>query len=226
MAQQLNFDLPGKPALGRDDFFVAPSNELAVSLVENGGAWTSGKLALTGPKGSGKTHLAHVWAAQTGARIVQATTLIEVDVPDLASGPLVIEDLPQIAQDPERQAAAFHLHNLAMAAGHPLMLTGRPAPSQWALSLPDLQSRAEAALHARLYAPDDMLLTAVLYKLFADRQLSPRPDLVPWLLKRIDRSFDAAADAVDRLDRAALRLHRNLNRRLAMDVLGPDTEPR
>ena len=222
MAEQLSFDLPAIPALGREDFFVAPSNAMAVAMIDAGAGWPGGKLVLTGPAGAGKTHLAHAWASQTGARIVPAKGLGEDQVPDLAAGPVVIEDVPDIADDMPAQKALFHLHNLALANGQALMMTGRPAPNLWALSLPDLQSRVQAATHVALEAPDDSLLAVVLAKLFSDRQILPRPDVIPYLVSRMDRSFAAAAEIVDQLDRMALAESRTLSRALAIRLLSQD----
>lgn len=222
MAQQLSFDLPGRTALGRDDFFVSPANALAVAMVTAPEGWPGSKLVLTGPAGSGKTHLAHVWAAQTGGRIVAAGDLADDMVPDLATGPVAVEDVPTIAGDAAAQAALFHLHNLALAEGQALLLTGRGAPNLWALSLPDLASRIEGAQHVALNPPDDTLLAAVLAKLFADRQVTPRPDVIPWLVRRMDRSFSAAAAIVARIDRAALTQGRDVTVRLASGLLDTD----
>ncbi|MFW8593490.1 HdaA/DnaA family protein [Cribrihabitans neustonicus] len=219
MAQQLSFDLPAKPALGRDDFFVAPSNAMAVALLDPAFDWPSGKLVLTGPKGSGKTHLTHVWASQSGARIVDAARLRLETVPDLARGPLAVEDVPQIACDARRQKALFHLHNLVLANGHQLVLTGQSAPNLWGLTLPDLQSRVQAATHAELQPPDDQLLAVVLAKLFNDRQIAPKPEVIPYLVAHMDRSFAAAARIVDRLDRLSLAENRTLSRPLAVRVM-------
>ncbi len=155
MTRQLSFDLPARAALGRDDFFVSPANALAVAMIDHAETWPGGKLVLSGPPGSGKTHLAQVWAARTGARIVAARDLDDAAVPDLARGPVAVEDVPEIAGEPAAQTALFHLHNLAQAEGHRLLLTGRSAPSHWALTLPDLQSRIAAAPHVALSEPDD-----------------------------------------------------------------------
>lgn len=222
MAEQLSFELPGKTALGREDFFVAPSNALAVAIVEDSDHWPSGKLVLSGPAGSGKTHLAHVWAAQSGARIVCADQLGTADVPELASSDMVIEDVPAIASDKKAQDALFHLHNLLLAGGHRLLLTGQGATRHWGLSLPDLQSRMEGTQRATLEPPDDLLLSVVLAKLFADRQITPKADVIPYLVKRMERSFCAAQGLVDQLDRASLSAGRSLTRSFAIQVLGVD----
>lgn len=222
MSRQLSFDLPAKPALGRDDFFVSPANALAVAMIDLSRSWTDGKLVLCGPEGAGKTHLAHVWAASDGARIVDARALPGADLTGLAAGPVAVEDVPRIADDRPAQEALFHLHNLALAGGQRLLMTGRGAPNLWRLSLPDLQSRIDAAQVARLDPPDDALLAAVLAKLFADRQITPKPDVIPYLLGRIDRSFAEAARVVARLDRLALSEKRDLTRNLAARGIGGD----
>ncbi len=218
MATQLSFDLPSKTALGREDFFVSPANALAVAMI-SATSWPGNKLVLSGPAGSGKTHLAHVWAAETGGRIVQAAALRYEDVPNLASSPVAVEDVPLIADDIEQQRTLFHLHNLVLAEGHALLMTGRAAPNLWHLPLADLQSRVDGAHHVALDAPDDALLGAVLAKLFTDRQLNPGPDVIAYLVKHMDRSFETAANVVAELDQIALDEKRDITRSLAVRLL-------
>ncbi|NOD48283.1 MULTISPECIES: DnaA ATPase domain-containing protein [unclassified Ruegeria] len=218
MARQLSFDLPAKTALGREDFFVSPSNALAVAMI-SATSWPGNKLVLSGPAGAGKTHLAHVWAAETGGRIVQAADLRYDDVPDLARGPIAVEDVPMVAGDLEQQKTLFHLHNLVLAEGHALLMTGRLAPKFWELPLADLQSRVEGAHHVALDPPDDALLGAVLAKLFVDRQLNPGPEVIAYLVKHMDRRFETAANVVAQLDHLALAEKRDITRALAVRVL-------
>ncbi|HMB14030.1 MAG TPA: DnaA/Hda family protein [Roseovarius sp.] len=219
MAQQLSFDLPVRPALGREDFFVSPANAEAVAMIEGWQGWPSRKLILAGPTGAGKTHLAHVWAALSGAQMIAAPDLPDADIPTLAQGSVAVEDAHLIAGDRDAEDALFHLHNLTLADGHALLVTARRAPHLWGLTLPDLASRMQGTLLTELRAPDDALLAAVLMKLFADRQLSPSPDTIPYLARRIERSFAAARETVEALDRAALAHGRAITRRLAARVL-------
>ncbi|NOC44012.1 MULTISPECIES: DnaA ATPase domain-containing protein [unclassified Ruegeria] len=218
MARQLSFDLPAKTALGREDFFVSPANALAVAMI-SATSWPGNKLVLTGPAGAGKTHLAHVWAAETGGRIIQAADLRYDDVPDLARRPIAVEDVPMIADDADQQKTLFHLHNLVLAEGNALLMTGRLAPKFWELPLADLQSRVEGAHHVALDPPDDALLGAVLAKLFVDRQLNPGPEVIAYLVKHMDRRFETAADVVAQLDQLALMEKRDITRSLAVRVL-------
>jgi DnaA regulatory inactivator Hda len=221
-ARQLVFDLPVRPALGRDDFFVSPANRLALAQVDAWPAWPDGRLAVCGPGGSGKTHLVHVWAARAGARILPAASAPRLDLARMPAGAaLALEDVDRIdrATRAGTEEALFHLLNHLAAGGGSVMVTGRTPPAQWDVALPDLASRLRAAPVARLDPPDDALLSAVLVKLFSDRQLDVAPDLISYLLARMERSFEAAENLVTRLDHAGLARQRPITQRLAAEVL-------
>ena len=226
MPRQLAFDLPVRAALGRSDFLVAAPNAVALATLE-GGNWPQGKLILVGPEGAGKTHLTHVWAAAETAAVVAASDLADADIPALAArGVVAIEDADRIAGDASAENALFHLHNLTLAEGGRLLVTARRAPGGWGLILPDLASRMQAAGIATIAPPDDVLLSAVLVKLFADRQLSVPPALIPWLVQRMDRSFAGAQRLVAALDARALAEGRPVTRALAQAVLDSDAPDR
>lgn len=220
MAEQLTFDLPAKPALGRDAFFVSPSNALAVKRLECWQDWPDGRLVLCGPAGAGKTHLAHVWASEAGATLVEALDLNDDLAARLSDQTcLVVENADRVAGNLAQETALFHLYNLLASAGGYLLLTAATAPARWALDLPDLKSRLQSVSIVDLDAPDDALLAALLVKLFDDRQIGINAELIPYLVSRMDRSADAAQNLVAALDRAALEQKRAVTRRLAAEVL-------
>ncbi|MFZ1479477.1 MAG: chromosomal replication initiator DnaA, partial [Paracoccaceae bacterium] len=109
-------------------------------------------------------------------------------------------------------------HNLLLPTGR-LLLTAAAPPRDWGLHLADLLSRLQAAPVAQLQAPDDALLSAVLIKLFADRQITVPPNLIPYLVARMPRSIDAARALVADLDARALQDGRAITRALAADLL-------
>ena len=131
MPEQLGFDMPSDPALSRADFLVTPANAMALDTIEDTANWPGKKLVLTGPEGAGKTHLVHIWASLTQARVVAARDLTEATVPDLSTAPVAVEDVPDIAKDANAQTALFHLHNLVLAEGQALLMTGRGTPAHW-----------------------------------------------------------------------------------------------
>ncbi len=223
--EQLVLDLPARVASGRDDFFVAPSNALAVRMLDSWPDWATGKLALCGPVASGKSHLVQVWAARSGGVVLPAEALAKQDIPTLAAARAVaVEDVDRLAALPETrrkksEEALFHLHNRLLGAGGSLLVSGVEAPSRWDIALPDLASRLRAAQVALLEPPDDALLSAVLVKLFMDRQITVSPDLIGYLLPRMERSFAAARAMVAALDKAGLSKRRAITPRLAGEVL-------
>ena len=162
MNTQLSFDLPARAALGRDDFFISPSNQIAVSMIDKWTQWSSRKLLLSGPEGAGKTHLTHVWATQSDATIIDATDLREDAVPNLSTGPVAVENIHIIAGCEAQQTALFYLHNLCLETDQSILFTGRGEPQHWLLTLPDLESRLRGTTLIQLHPPDDALLRACL----------------------------------------------------------------
>lgn len=221
MSRQLTLDLGHKPALGRADFLVTPANALAMAALDAPETWPQGRMLLLGPEGSGKTHLAAIWAAETGALRHQASAL-RPDMADLLAvedGAVVIEDAHRAASAAGAEQALFHLWNLCVARGCWLLLTARVPPRDWGLSLPDLQSRMSAMPLTRIEAPDEALLAAVLVKLLADRQLVAPPGLIDWLVPRMDRDLGLARRLVAALDAETMAARRGLTRTLAGDLL-------
>ncbi|MEX0838606.1 MAG: DnaA/Hda family protein [Parvibaculum sp.] len=223
MARQLVFELGHRPASGREDFMVAPSNEAAVALIDSWPAWSGPAALLSGPSGSGKTHLTEVWREKAQARRIEAAALDNADVPALvAARALIVEDLGVLSDTAER--TLFHLLNLTAQESAFLLLTARDAPGRLAIRLPDLASRLKALPHAALGPPDDALLAGVLVKLFDDRQLRVPEALIPYLAARIERSVAAARDVVAALDRASLSGKRPITVPLAAEVLAGQGE--
>jgi chromosomal replication initiation ATPase DnaA len=215
--RQLAFALPHAESLGRDDFLEGPANAAGLALVDSWPDWPNRVMLLTGPEGSGKSHLAAIWAEAAGARSTGAHTLAAADVPGaLATGALVVEDLKSSAFD---ERALFHLLNLAREDTASVLITTREQPSALQIELRDLRSRVRAIPTVSLLPPDDQLFRALIVKFCADRQLAVDEAVVSFLANRIERSFAAARQAVELLDTEALRLGRPVTRALAAELL-------
>jgi chromosomal replication initiation ATPase DnaA len=215
--RQLAFPLDHAESYAREDFLSGPSNASALALVETWPDWPARAVVLTGPAGSGKSHLASIWAARSGARFLTGRSLTEEVLPDaVATRALVVEDLAPGEFD---ERALFHLINLAREEQAYLLFTAASPPAGWAVAIPDLASRLKALPVVTLAPPDDALLRAVLVKLFGDRQLAVDEALVGYVATRIERTFQAARAVVARLDQAAIERKRPLTRALAAEVL-------
>jgi chromosomal replication initiation ATPase DnaA len=212
--QQIPLDLEYRPALDMADFVIAPGNREAVAWIDRWPDWPSHALAIHGPKGSGKTHLAHVWQARSGA----------VFLPHAPA-----EDVPQavVLDEPQGwpEAAVLHLYNRLREAGGHLLIVSAIPPARWPVALPDLASRLAGMPAVALAAPDDDLLVAVMAKQFADRGLEVNEDVLRYVASRVERSFAAAADIVARIDRAALAQQRKVTLALARTCIAEAPSP-
>ena len=208
---QLRFAFPRPRRFERDQFVVSACNRDSAQAVDSWPDWIGRRLALLGPEGTGKTHLARAWAARTGARIVNDDA---ADIADLPHGPVLFEDADRRRAD----TLLFHLINRA-DAGDTLLLTARTPPRAWAADLPDLRSRLNALPITVMREPDDAVLESVLIRFFRERDIRPDAELLSYLLRRIERSVPAAEAIVARLDVAADAARRAVNRALAREIL-------
>lgn len=214
--RQLPLDLGHEPGYARDDLIVADSNRAAVELIDSWPQWPSPFVILAGPTGAGKTHLAAIWKANSGAVVVDPKAIDKDDLEQAECGPVLIDN---IGGEPMDETGLFHLMNVVRQSGSTMLMTSRRWPINWPVKLPDLASRLKAASTVEISEPDDFLLTAVIHKLFADRQVSVEPQLVSYLVSRIERSLSTASRVVDKLDRAALEHQTRITRSLAASVI-------
>lgn len=214
---QLIFDLPHRTARGAEDFLVSPANEVAVALVDTWPEWPYRCAILEGPAGCGKSHLANVWQLRSGATCVEGRLIDDVVVTDLnKSNSLIVEDIDRGISD---ERVLFHVLNLARETDGYVLLTTRVVPGALSIALPDLRSRIRALPVVKVAPPDEVLLKAVLVKLFTDRQLSIDPAVIEFVALRIERSMEAANRIVADIDRLAMQSKRRVTRPLAQKAL-------
>ena len=213
---QLTLDLPVEPRFGAEDFLVSSSNEAAYAAIEAWPNWPDPVLVLTGPPGSGKSHLSAIWADRAGARRLAARALALADVQGLSrSGAVLLED----AGAGLDEARLFHFLNLAREAGCFVLISAASPPDLWGLATPDLLSRLRLAPLFSIESPDEALIRAVLVKLFVDRQLVVDTSVVDYVALRIDRSLEAARTIVAQIDRESLARGKRITRAVAAEML-------
>jgi chromosomal replication initiation ATPase DnaA len=213
---QLAFDLPHASSSHLADFISGESNRRPLEFLLAWPDWPHPAAVLSGPSGSGKSHLARIWADRAGADVVQARDIAGAATAADRPRRLVVEDLERGALD---ERALFHLFNLCVEPGGALLVTANAPPARLALSLPDLVSRLRAARLVEIDTPDDGLIEAVLVKLFADRQLEIGPDITAFALARMERSLEAARALVARVDQLGLAESRRVSKRLVARAL-------
>lgn len=223
-ARQLPLAFEPRPALGGEDFLVAPCNAAAVDWLDRWPDWPAPALVIAGEPGAGKTHLAQVFLAMTGGRRLPLDVLDDTTAADDAPA-LVIDDADAVAGDRAREEALFHLYNRLVGTGRRLLLTARTPPARWGIGLPDLASRLKGAPLAEIGRPDDALIQALLVKLFADRQLRVPAEVVQYAASRMERSFAAARSLVEAVDREGLARRRAVTIPLVREVLERGATP-
>ena len=214
-AEQLPLAFTHDPANGREDLLVADPLSAAVKIVDSWPHWPSPVVILAGPVGSGKSHLASIWRERCDATSIHPTAGANAAVA-AANGPVIFEDVDRLGFD---DTELFHVINSVRENGTSLLMTTRLWPMSWPVMLPDLRSRLKAATVVEIGEPDEELLSQVIVKLFADRQLYIDDKLVLYIVNRMERSMNAAQLIVDRLDRLALGRGTRITRVLAAEVL-------
>ena len=219
--QQQILPLGHAPAMHRADFLVSGCNAAALAQLELWPDWPAANLILTGPGGCGKTHLLHIWGERAAARLISVRELDPAGLEGLMKTPqpLAIDDLDAAFGSPFHEQALFHLYNRWREAGSSLVMALQQPLSTGRIQLPDLASRLKALPMAGVELPDDLLLARILAKLFADRQITVAASVVGYLVSRMERSFGAAGELVQKLDQAALAAGKPITIALARDVL-------
>ncbi len=220
-AKQIPFDLPARPAMGRDDFLIGPENKDAAGWIDKWPKWPAPVLILSGAAASGKTHLAAVWRDLSGADIVKGADLSKISADDIVkrSEHILIDGVDLWIGDRSSETVIFHLYNMFKEQGRSMLLTMRTTPASLEFSIPDLASRLRAAPVAMIHPPEDEFLAALLVKQFYDRQLQVGADVIRYVLPRMERSFAAVRDLVERADALALSEKRPVSVALMRHVL-------
>lgn len=176
------------------EFLVSESNALAAQQLKRWGAWPVMAALLVGPRKSGRSLLARIFAIQSGGTIIDDAERAE-------------------------ETAIFHAWNAAQASRRPLLIVADAPPPEWRVTLPDLRSRLAASPVLRIDPPDDALMRSLFDREFARRGIDARPALVEWMSARIERSHLAVARAVDSIDQAVLEHRKRLSIPLARATL-------
>ena len=209
---QLTLNLHHRPAMEREDFLVSPANAEAVEWVDRWPEWPGSAIVIVGPAGSGKSHLGHVWRKRSQATFIDPGATSD---PAAAQKNVFVDDV----DSQNRDAFILHLYNAVSRGGGHALLTTRTPPARWTGRLPDLTSRLAAVPTVHIRPPDETLISALIVKMFADRQLDVETEVVAYMTARMERSFETARELVAELDRISLAGRRRITVPLVRAVL-------
>lgn len=188
----LPFDWPAQE--DESDFIVTSANSAAVRHLDRWGSWPVRAGLLVGPRKSGKSLLARIFAARSGGSFIDDA-------------------------EAKSEAGLFHAWNVAQETRVPLLIVAEQPPPAWGVKLADLRSRLAATPTVAIEAPDQPLIEALLGKLLNKRGLALPPEVGAYIASRLERSYVAVLQAADALDTASLSMKRGLTVPLAREVL-------
>lgn len=224
--QQIPFDLGHRTALARNDFLIAPNNQDAVAWIDLWPEWPAPCLILYGPVDSGKTHLGAVWAEKSAAICLKADMIQEDSIADIARSHknIIIEDADKLIGNLNGEKGLFHLYNIFKEEQQSFLLTLQEPPVRRSFALPDLASRLRAAPSVAIREPDEQLISALLVKLFSDRQIRIGADVLHYILPRIERSFEAVNKLVEDADKKAMSEKRKISIPLLREIMADNQD--
>jgi len=224
-SSQIVFNFPPHPYFGREDFMVSACNAQAFEMIDAWPEWPYFALCLYGPSGCGKTHLSRIFSDQ-----VSVLTHYPYKIPCLQAQDLTLEAGYQAFAQNKcliienlsakiNQEAMFHIYNMYRDEGGSILFTSQQAPARLKLTLPDLQSRLNIVPAIEIKEPDDEMLSALIVKLFADRQLNISPEIISYMLKNMPRSFSFGNRLVAEIDRISLARKRAISLSIVKEAL-------
>ena len=195
-----------KAYLGEEDFLVTSCNEVAYKAIKLWPYWQHFALNIFGPQSSGKTHLAHIWINR-----IQKSLEKPIDIPLLNAQNINMKNfnkfintyqylvIENISADINEEAF-FHLYNGFNVPEKFILFTSEQPLAKLPLKLADLHSRLNTVPTAEILKPDDEMLTALIAKLFNDRQITISQEILDYILNYAERSFDYIAKLVEEID--------------------------
>lgn len=211
-----------------EDFVVGP-NAIALGAVQHLLDEPGGVLFLSGPEGSGKSHLLNALCHKARSSGLAAFYIALKRLPDEAAAGLeglqsldlvCVDDLDHVAGNAAWEKALFRCFNEVRDAGGRLLVSSSQPLSTLPIRLPDLTSRLSWGVRQKLLPPDDAGKLEVLQQRARTLRIEVPLDVQNYLLRYGRRDMASLLTALERLKDAAFADKRKITVPLAREVLG------
>ncbi len=216
MKDQIVFKFPDKSFYYEEDFCVGENNYEAYKLIKEWPNWSFKGINIYGPKKSGKSYLSKIFSDKTNSKIFEGKN-INKDKLNLILNQkvLIIEDIELFNDE-----VFFHtILNDFISKNKFIYLTSNKLAGSLSFKLKDLISRLNSLVAVRINNPSDDLFNQILTKMLSDKQINITAKEVNFILKKIERSYDAASRFVKKLDELSLLYKKKINTKIIDQAL-------
>ena len=213
---QLTFQFPFKTTYYKEDFYVSSNNFEAYKLIESWPKWPDKNINIFGPKGCGKTHLANILRKKIDSIILEPKDITNNSLEKIKIKECIIVDH---YEDNVSENLLYSILNQAKQDGQYVLINSVNSVKKTTTKLKDLKSRLNSFITLGINLPTDNLLRVIITKSFSDKQIKVNVQILEYILKNIDRSYEKMFKFIKNVDKESLSSGKSININLIKKIL-------
>jgi chromosomal replication initiation ATPase DnaA len=216
MKDQIVFKFPDKSFYYEEDFCIGENNYEAYKLIKEWPNWTFKGINIYGPKKSGKSYLTKIFSDKTGSKVFEGGSINKDNLNLILNQKVLIIEHIELFND---EVFFQTILNDFISKNKFIYLTSNKLAGSISFKLKDLISRLNSLVAVVITNPSDDLFSQILMKMLSDKQINITPKEVNFILKNIERSYDAASKFVKNLDELSLLYKKKINTKIINQAL-------
>jgi chromosomal replication initiation ATPase DnaA len=216
MKDQIVFKFPDKSFYYEEDFCVGENNYEAYKLIKEWPNWSFKGINIYGPKKSGKSYLTKIFSDKTNSKIFDGRNVNKDHLDLIINQKVLIIDNVELFND---EVFFQTILNDFISKNKFIYLTSNKLTGSISFKLKDLISRLNSLVAVAITNPSDDLFYQILTKMLSDKQINITAKEINFILKNIERSYDAASKFVKSLDELSLLYKKKINTKIINQAL-------
>jgi chromosomal replication initiation ATPase DnaA len=216
MKDQIVFKFPDKSFYYEEDFCIGENNYEAFKLIKEWPNWTFKGINIYGPKKSGKSYLTKIFSDKTDSKVFEGGSINKDNLNLILNQKVLIIEHIELFND---EVFFQTILNDFISKNKFIYLTSNKLAGSISFKLKDLISRLNSLVAVVITNPSDDLFSQILTKMLSDKQINITPKEVNFILKNIERSYDAASKFVKNLDELSLLYKKKINTKIINQAL-------